>query len=255
MAVQQKIKSFTTFIGNKISFLFADGTTATAVYDPKTGEKVSGSANAPSTFSLKKIAKAVKTTVTTVKNLQSLLPANFISGTGLISGYKDKILKAVTFNKLDIILSVKNKIKDILGIFNAGAALVSQLPKLKNLSGTSLVDLATKAASQLKTVRESVTTFVKNNIKSVKTSIQNTSNLGDLAIAKYGAVDKLAINNPLEKKELAQSLVKQKQVEDAIVEQSSINLQDKVIKKVEILTQPVETSQNIISAITTVDLI
>lgn len=253
MAVQQKIKSFTTFIGNKISFLFADGTTATAVYDPNTGKKISGSANAPSVFTLKNIAKAIKTTVSTVKNLQGLLPSNFISGNSVIAGYKEKILKAVTFNKLDILNSVKNKIKDILGIFNAGSAIVAQLPKLTGLSGTSLSEIATKAASQLKTVRESVTSFVKNNIKSVKDSIQNTTNLGDLAISKYSEVDKLAINNPQEKKELAQSLIKQKQVEDTIVEQSSISLQEKAIKKVEILTQQVETSQNLISAITTVD--
>lgn len=253
MAVQQKIKSFTTFIGNKISFLFADGTTATAVYDPVTGAKISGSANAPSAFSLKNIAKKIKSTVSTVKTLQSLLPINFISNNRLIAGYKDKIINAVTFNKLDILISVKNKIKDILGIFNAGSAIVSQIPKIVNLSGTSLSELATKAATQLKTARESISSFVKTNIKGVKDSIQNTVNLGDLALTKYAEVDKLAINNPLEKKELAQSLVKQKQVEDAIVEQSSISLQEKVIKKVEIFTQPVETGQNIISAITSVD--
>jgi len=253
MAVQQKIKSFTTFIGNKISFLFADGTTATAVYDPVTGAKISGSANAPSVFTLKNIAKAIKTTVSTVKNIQGLLPSNFILDDRVIAGYKEKILKAVTFNKLDILNSAKNKLKDVLGIFNAGSAIASQLPKIVNLQGISLSDIATKAASQLKTVRESVTSFVKNNIKSVKVSIQNTANLGDLAISKYGEVDKLAINNPVLKKELAQSLVKQKQVVDAIVEQSSISLQDKVIKQVNIFTQPVETSQNIISAITSVD--
>jgi hypothetical protein len=253
MAVQQKIKSFTTFIGNKISFLFADGTTATAVYDPVTGAKVSGSGNAPNIFSLKNAAKAVKFTVSAVKNLQSLLPSNFVSGNKTIAGYKEKIIKAITFNKLDIIISVKNKIKDILGIFNAGSAVVSQLPKLFNLPGVSLSDLATKASAQLKTARESITNLVKNSINGVKTSIQNTSNLGDLAVSKYKEVDNLAINNPLEKKELAQSLIKQKQVEDTIVEQSSISLQEKVIKKVEIFTQPVETSQNIVSTITQVD--
>ena len=182
-----------------------------------------------------------------------MLPINFISNNRLIAGYKDKIINAVTFNKLDILISVKNKIKDILGIFNAGSAIVSQIPKIVNLSGTSLSELATKAATQLKTARESISSFVKTNIKGVKDSIQNTVNLGDLALTKYAEVDKLAINNPLEKKELAQSLVKQKQVEDAIVEQSSISLQEKVIKKVEIFTQPVETGQNIISAITSVD--
>lgn len=253
MAVQQKIKSFTTFIGNKISFLFADGTTATAVYDPVTGAKISGSANAPSVFSLKNIAKAVKFTVSTVKNLQGLLPTNFIIGDKAIAGYKEKIIKAVTFNKLDIINSVKNKIKDLLGIFNVGSAAVSQLPKLFNLQGTSLSDLAAKAGAQLKTARESITNLVKNSINSVKSSIQNTSDLGDLAVTKYKEVDNLAINNPLERKELAQSLIKQKQVEDAIVEQSSISLQEKVVKKVEIFTQPVETTQNIVSAITQVD--
>lgn len=253
MAVQQKIKSFTTFIGNKISFLFADGTTATAVYDPVTGAKVSGSANAPSVFSLKSVAKAVKFTVSTVKNLQGLLPSNFIVGDKVIAGYRDKILKAVTFNKLDLIIGVKNKIKDVLGIFNAGKTTLAQLPKLFNLQGVSLTELATKATAQLKTARETITSFVKTNIKSVKSAIQNTADLGDLAVTKYKEIDNLAINSPLEKKELAQSLIKQKQVEDAIVEQSSISLQEKAVKKVEILTQPVETSQNIISAITQVE--
>jgi hypothetical protein len=96
MVVQQKIKSFTTFIGNKISFLFADGTTATAVYDPVTGAKISGSTNAPSVFTLKNIAKAIKTTVSTVKTIQGLLPSNFILDDRVIAGYKEKILKPIT---------------------------------------------------------------------------------------------------------------------------------------------------------------
>lgn len=253
MAATSKIISFVKSIGGKIDFTFADGTTASGIYDTLTGAKISGTGNAPSIFSVTNIAKAVKFTTTNIKNLEKLLPTNFVLNNKLVADYKSKVLKAVSANIPDVVINIKNKIKDILGIFNLPFTKLLDLPKIAGLPVPNISDLLGKATTQLKAIRETTTNLVKSSILNVKNSIKKTVNLGDLNVAKLAGVADISVTSPLQKKELSQSLVKQKQLEEKAIADSTLSMEEKAIKKAEILVQQVQTGQNIVSAITQVN--
>lgn len=247
MAAEKDIASYTTSIGNKILFNFKDGSIGYGIYNLLTGAKISGSTNAPATFIPTKLAKVIKFTTANLKNLYSLLPKNFIIDGVLKGDFKSIIQKAVSFNKDNILNAAKSKIKNLLGIFTIPAGI------LKGNKVTSVLSSVLNAEAEIKNIAAKATSIVTDSIKKIKTTITDTTNIGDLAKSKFSGVDDLKITSSLEKKELLNSEAKQKQLEDKAVEESTLSLQEKAIKKVQIQLEPVQTSQDIISAITTVN--
>lgn len=248
----KNIESFYTSIGDKINFTFTDGTKASGIYNPKTGVKISGDASAPGVFSLTKQANVKQQTTQNLSNLQKLESKNYITNGQVSSNYKQNISSAVKQNEPDMSACIKQRLKDILGIFTLPFGLPFELPKLPTTQNKSIGEIFSSVGNDLKNAGKGIKDSIVGNIKGVTDSIKNTIDIGDLSVSKFLGCDQLNISSPTEKKEIAKSQVKQQQVSTKALQTSTSNLQAKTEKKVTIQVEPVKTSQGNISSLTPV---
>lgn len=248
----KKIESFTTSIGDKVNFTFTDGTKASGIYNPKTGVKISGDASAPSVFSLTKQANVKQQTTQNLSNLQKLETKNYISNGQVSSNYKQNISSAVKQNEPDMSACIKQRLKDILGIFTLPFGLPFELPKLPTTQNKSISEIFSSVGDDLKKSAKGIKDSIVGSIKGIADSIKGTIDFGDLSVSKFLGCDQLAISTPAEKKEISKSQVKQQQISDKALQTSSKNLQTKVENKVTTQVEPVKTSQASISSLTPV---
>lgn len=248
----KNIESFNTSIGDKVNFVFTDGTRASGTYNAKTGAKISGDASAPALFNLTKQANIKQQQTQNISNLQKLESKNYISNGELSPNYKQNINAAVKQNTPDISTCIKQRLKDILGIFTLPFGLPFELPKLPEVQNKSISEIFNKAGNDLKNAAKGIKDSIVGNIKSVADSIKSTIDVGDLSVSKFLGCDELAVSSPTEKKEIAKSQVKQEQVSNKAVQKSANSLQTKAENKVTSQVEPVKTSQGGVSALTSV---
>lgn len=248
----KNIESFNTSIGDKINFTFTDGTKASGIYNPKTGVKISGDASAPSVFSLTKQANVKQQTTQNLSNLQKLESKNYITNGQVSSNYKQNISSAVKQNEPDMSACIKQRLKDILGIFTLPFGLPLELPKLPTTQNKSIGEIFSSVGNDLKNAAKGIKDSIVGSIKGIADSIKSTIDIGDLSVSKFLGCDQLAVSSPTEKKEIAKSQVKQQQVTTKALQTSTTTLQTKAENKVTAQVEPVKTSQNNISSLTPV---
>lgn len=253
MAASKKISSYTIGVGNKINFTFTDGTTASGVYNSKTGNKISGDADAPATFSVVGQAKVSQPTTSNIQNVSKLEPNNYVNNGAVSNDYKQQIANNVDSNKPDITACVKQRIKDIIGIFTAPFGLPTELPDIGNLPKTSLSDLFKQIGDGVKNGAIDLKNQIVGGIKGIKDAITSSIDVGDLSVSKFLGCDELAVSSANERKDLATSPIKQEQTQAAAVAKSTTSLQQKTEQKVEQKVQPVKSAQSNISTLTPVD--
>ena len=239
-------------VGNKINFTFTDGTTASGVYNSKTGNKISGDADAPSMFSVVGQAKVSQPTTSNIQNVSKLEPNNYVNNGVVANDYKQQIATNVEGNKPDIAACVKQRIKDIVGIFTLPFGLPLELPDA-NLSKTSISDLFKQIGEGIKNSAVDLKNQIVGGIKGIKDAITSSIDVGDLSVSKFLGCDELAVSSANERKELATSAVKQEQTQASAVAKSTTSLQQKTELKVEQKVQPVKSAQTSISTLTPVN--